>query len=295
MMLKGKAQGATELEHRIVAEEFAVSNGILEVGGIPVTELARTFGTPLFVYDADRLRRNYRRLSGALAGFADVYYSIKANPLPAVASVFVAEGAGLEIASIGEFRRALDAGCEPQKILFAGPGKGVHELEEAIQGEVGEIVIRADVVMKGYWNKPEATAETIRNGWLHTGDAAYQDADGFLFIYDRVKDLIVSGGENVYPAEVENAIFGHPQIADVAVIGVPDDKWGEAVKAIVVLKAGETLDPASVIAWARERIANYKVPKTVDVIAAIPRNPSGKILRRELRKPYWEGRARQVS
>jgi acyl-CoA synthetase (AMP-forming)/AMP-acid ligase II len=162
------------------------------------------------------------------------------------------------------------------------------------RGEVGEIVIRAPVVMKGYWNKPEATAETIRNGWLHTGDAAYQDEDGYIFIYDRVKDMIVTGGENVYPAEVENAIFGHPQVADVAVIGVPDEKWGEAVKAIVVAKAGETVDEASVIAWARERIAAYKAPKSVDVVAAIPRNPSGKILRRELRAPYWEGRTRMV-
>jgi acyl-CoA synthetase (AMP-forming)/AMP-acid ligase II len=166
--------------------------------------------------------------------------------------------------------------------------------QEVKRGEVGEIVIRAPVVMKGYWNKPEATAETIRNGWLHTGDAAYQDEDGYIFIYDRVKDMIVTGGENVYPAEVENAIFGHPQVADVAVIGVPDEKWGEAVKAIVVAKAGETVDEASVIAWARERIAAYKAPKSVDVVAAIPRNPSGKILRRELRAPYWEGRTRMV-
>jgi acyl-CoA synthetase (AMP-forming)/AMP-acid ligase II len=162
------------------------------------------------------------------------------------------------------------------------------------QGEVGEIVIRAPVVMKGYWNKAEATADTIRNGWLHTGDAAYQDTDGYIFIYDRVKDMIVSGGENVYPAEVENAIFGHPQVADVAVIGVPDEKWGEAVRALVVAKPGVTVDKDSVIAWARERIAGYKVPKGVDVIEAIPRNPSGKILRRELRKPYWDGHTRMV-
>ncbi|MBU6373006.1 MAG: long-chain-fatty-acid--CoA ligase [Alphaproteobacteria bacterium] len=161
-------------------------------------------------------------------------------------------------------------------------------------GQVGEIVIRAPVVMKGYWNKPDATADTIRNGWLHTGDAAYKDEEGFFFIYDRVKDMIVTGGENVYPAEVENAIFGHPAVADVAVIGVPDDKWGEAVKAVVVAKPGATIDPAAIIAHAKERIAGYKVPKSIDVVDAIPRNPSGKILRRELRKPYWEGRSRQV-
>jgi acyl-CoA synthetase (AMP-forming)/AMP-acid ligase II len=166
--------------------------------------------------------------------------------------------------------------------------------EEVAPGAVGEIIIRAPIVMKGYWNRPDATREAVRDGWMHTGDAAYRDDEGYFYIYDRVKDMIVTGGENVYPAEVENAIFGHPQLADVAVIGVPDEKWGEAVKAIVVAKPGETVDPASVIAWARERIANYKVPKSVDVIAAIPRNASGKILRRELRTPYGEGRGRMV-
>ena len=149
--------------------------------------------------------------------------------------------------------------------------------------------------MKGYWNKPEATAASIHDGWMRTGDAAYLDEDGYVFIYDRVKDMIVTGGENVYPAEVENAIFGHPDVADVAVIGVPDEKWGEAVKAIVVAKPGATRDAADIIAWARERIASYKVPKSVDFVDAIPRNITGKILRRELRKPYWKGRERMVN
>jgi acyl-CoA synthetase (AMP-forming)/AMP-acid ligase II len=166
---------------------------------------------------------------------------------------------------------------------------------EAPRGEVGEVVIKAPIVMKGYWNKPDATAEAIRDGWMHTGDVAYMDEDGYVFIYDRLKDMIVTGGENVYPAEVENAVFGHPDLADVAVIGVPDATWGEAVKAVVVAKPGAPKDPASVIAWARGRIANYKVPKSVDFVDAIPRNLTGKILRRELRKPYWEGRTRMVS
>ncbi|MEL7032306.1 MAG: long-chain-fatty-acid--CoA ligase [Pseudomonadota bacterium] len=161
-------------------------------------------------------------------------------------------------------------------------------------GEVGEIVIQSDFVMKGYWNRPEATEEAIRNGFFHTGDAGYFDEDGFLFIHDRVKDMIVSGGENVYPAEVENAIFGHPDVADVAVIGIPDEKWGEAVKAIIVPKDGTTPTEESVIAWARERIAGYKCPKSVDLIDALPRNPSGKILRKDLREPYWEGQERRV-
>ncbi|TPW03844.1 MAG: AMP-dependent synthetase and ligase [Alphaproteobacteria bacterium] len=161
-------------------------------------------------------------------------------------------------------------------------------------GEVGEIVIKAPIVMKGYFNKPDATAEAVRDGWMHTGDAAYMDADGYFFIYDRVKDMIVTGAENVYPAEVENAVFGHPSVADVAVIGVPDDKWGEAVKAVVVLKPGASPDAESIIAYARDKVAAFKVPKSIDFVEAIPRNASGKVLRRELRKPYWEGRERMV-
>jgi acyl-CoA synthetase (AMP-forming)/AMP-acid ligase II len=162
-------------------------------------------------------------------------------------------------------------------------------------GQVGEIVIKARNVMKGYWNKADATRAAIKNDWFHTGDAGFFDEEGYLYIHDRVKDMIVSGGENIYPAEVENALFGHPGVADAAVIGVPDDKWGEAVKAIVVKKEGSSPSPAEIIAWARERIAGYKLPKTVDFIDVIPRNPSGKVLRRELRQPYWVGRDRQVN
>tara|TARA_R100001132_G_scaffold15958_2_gene14264 strand:- start:89 stop:1660 length:1572 start_codon:yes stop_codon:yes gene_type:complete len=163
-------------------------------------------------------------------------------------------------------------------------------------GEVGEIAIKAAFVMKGYWNRPDATKDSIDEfGFFRTGDAGYFDEDGFLYIHDRVKDMIVSGGENIYPAEVENAIFGHPAVADVAVIGVPDEKWGEAVKAIVVVKPGEDPTQDSIIAWARERIAGYKCPKTVEFIEALPRNPSGKILRKDLRETYWKNQARRIS
>ncbi len=163
-------------------------------------------------------------------------------------------------------------------------------------GEVGEIWTRSSNNMLGYWNLPDATKSTMANGgWIKTGDAGYLDEDGYLFIHDRVKDMIISGGENVYPAEVESAIFGHPDVLEVAVIGVPDDKWGESVKAVCVAKPGVQLDSDSVMSWARERIAAFKVPKSVDVIAALPRNASGKILRKDLRAPYWEGRERQVN
>jgi long-chain acyl-CoA synthetase len=121
------------------------------------------------------------------------------------------------------------------------------------------------------------------------------DQDGYVYVHDRVKDMIITGGENVYPAEVENAIYGHPDVAEVAVIGVPSEKWGEEVKAVVARKPGTNPSPSDIIAWARERIAGFKTPKSVDFIDALPRNASGKILRRELREPYWQGKERQVN
>lgn len=162
--------------------------------------------------------------------------------------------------------------------------------------EVGEIVTRSTSNMAGYWRMAEATGKTIdKDGWLHTGDAGYLDEDGYLYIFDRIKDVIISGAENIYPAEVENAVYGHPDVADVAVIGVPDEQWGEAVKAIVVPKPGAKIDPGDIIAFARTRIAAFKAPKSVDVVDALPRNASGKILRRELREPYWQGKERRVN
>ena len=162
-------------------------------------------------------------------------------------------------------------------------------------GKVGEIAVRSAQVMGGYWKLPEATARAVQGDWFFTGDAGYLDDKGYLYIYDRVKDMIVSGGENIYPAEVESALFGHPAVADVAVIGVPDERWGEAVKAVVVKKPDAEVTPGELIDWARERIAGYKLPKSVDFIDALPRNPTGKILKRELRKAYWGERERQVN
>jgi len=164
---------------------------------------------------------------------------------------------------------------------------------------VGELWTRSHQNMAGYWNNPAATAEALTpDGWFKTGDAGYTDADGFLYLHDRVKDMIVTGGENVYPAEVENVLMQHPGVADVAVIGVPDERWGEAVKAIVVKAAddgGSTVDEAGLIAFAREKLAGYKLPKSVDFADALPRNPSGKLLKREIRAPYWRGTTRSVN
>jgi long-chain acyl-CoA synthetase len=168
--------------------------------------------------------------------------------------------------------------------------------EDAPVGEVGEVWTRSAYNMAGYWRKDDETSATInRDGWLRTGDAGYFDAEGYLYLHDRIKDMIVSGAENVYPAEVENVLLSHPSIADAAVIGVPDERWGETVKAIVVVAPGHTLDAKSVMEHCRSRLAHYKCPTSVDATDALPRNPSGKILKRELRAPYWAGKVRAIN
>ncbi len=172
---------------------------------------------------------------------------------------------------------------------------GDDDLEVA-PGEIGEVWIKSPGNMVGYWNMPEATAAALTpDGWFKSGDAGYLDGDGYLYIADRVKDMIISGGENIYPAEIESALMSHPGIADAAVIGVPDDKWGEAVKAILVRAPGTDASDADVITWCRDRVAHYKCPTSVDWTNELPRNPSGKILKRDLREPYWEGKERRVN
>jgi long-chain acyl-CoA synthetase len=167
-------------------------------------------------------------------------------------------------------------------------------------GAVGEVMSRSDQNMLGYWNKPDESAGVLDgDGWFRTGDAGWLSEDGYLFLHDRIKDMIVSGGENVYPAEVENALLAHPMVTDAAVIGVPHDKWGETVKAIVVLTPGAPDDTdaltTDILAATRERLAHYKCPTSIDFVDALPRNPSGKVLKRELRAPYWVGRDRNIS
>ncbi len=180
--------------------------------------------------------------------------------------------------------------------MFGGRARIVDpQGEELPRGEIGEIVYQGANLMAGYAGWSRATEEAMRGGWFHTGDAGTMDEDGFIFIKDRIKDMIVSGGENVYPAEVEAVLAGHPEIADVAVIGVPDERWGEAVKAVVVLREGPGLPAEALIAWAKQRLAGFKCPRSVDLVDTLPRNPSGKLLKRELRKPYWEGRTRNVN
>ena len=162
-------------------------------------------------------------------------------------------------------------------------------------GAMGEICLRGDYTMTGYWNNPEATAETMRGGWVHTGDLAVKDEAGYLYIVDRKKEMIITGGYNVYPSEVERALCRHPAVLEALVIGVPDERWGEAVKAMVVLCPGESPEASDIIAFAEKEIAGFKKPKQVEFLSEIPKNPQGKVLRREIREKHWAGRARRVN
>ena len=163
------------------------------------------------------------------------------------------------------------------------------------QGEAGEVTARGDNIMLGYWNKPEATAAVLTDGWYSTGDVGRLDEHGYLYLLDRSKDMIISGGENVYCTEVENAIYTHPAVLEATVFGIPDDQWGEAVHAVVVVRPGQDLTPDEVVAHARETIAGYKVPRSVDIQTdELPKSGPGKVLKRELRAPFWEGHDTQI-
>jgi len=167
---------------------------------------------------------------------------------------------------------------------------------EVPRGEIGEIAVRGPMVMKGYWNQPEQTEAALRGGWMHTGDAGYMDDEGFVFLVDRVKDMIISGGENIYSAEVENVIYDHPAVRECAVIGIPDEKWGEAVHAIIVLKDGASTSAEDIVRHCRERIAGYKLPRSVEFRSEpLPLSPANKIHKVVLREPYWRGKAKRIN
>lgn len=195
-----------------------------------------------------------------------------------------------------------DHNPERRKLRSCGrpnPGVDIRVVDPRWQAlpplRLGEVCVRASSIMKGYWKNPRATSEILRDGWLRTGDIGYIDREGYLFIHDRVKDMVISGGENIYPAEVENAIAAHPMVNEVAVIGVPDEKWGESVKAVVVVKDNCRLTLEDLVLFLRSRIAGYKMPKSLDCVSALPRTPSGKILKRQLREAYWSGKGRGVN
>jgi acyl-CoA synthetase (AMP-forming)/AMP-acid ligase II len=166
---------------------------------------------------------------------------------------------------------------------------------EANGKEVGEVIVRSDTVMAGYWNQPQATAQAIRDSWLHTGDLGTIDDHGYILIVDRAKDMILSGGENIASAEVERVISLYPGVLECAVIAIPDEKWGEVPKALVTLKAGESASEAEIVEHCRRHLAGFKVPKSVEFLDNLPKGGTGKILKKVLREKYWAGRVRQVS
>ncbi|MDN7123177.1 long-chain-fatty-acid--CoA ligase [Nocardioides sp. ChNu-153] len=191
----------------------------------------------------------------------------------------------------------------PERLVSAGVALPQMEvrvvdpatLEDVAVGENGEIWLRGPQVMKGYLGKPEETAKVITaDGWFRSGDVGRLDAEGFLYVHDRIKDMIISGGENIYSPEVERVLAEHPAVLECAVIGVPDDRWGETVKAVVALKPGTEATEQEIVDFCRERLAHFKCPRSVDVLPALPRNPTGKILKKDLRAPYWDGRSSTI-
>jgi long-chain acyl-CoA synthetase len=165
---------------------------------------------------------------------------------------------------------------------------------EVLDGDVGEVLVKGDHIMKGYWKKPDETAETLRNGWIHTGDLGFSDPNGYIFLVDRKRDVIISGGFNIYSREIEDTISLHPKVQDVAVVGVPDEKWGEAVKALIIPKAGVELEKNEIIDFCRTRLASFKKPKTVEIVQSLPYNPYGKIQKSVIKERYWKGYDRRI-
>ncbi len=219
-------------------------------------------------------------------GFVQAYGMTELSPL---ATVNPAWTHTVEGRKAGKLRAAGRAGyCIELRIVDT-------DGNEVPRGTVGEVVVRGPNVMQGYWNKPELTAAAVRNGWMHTGDGAWMDEDGFIFIADRLKDMIITGGENVYSGEVENAVAQHAGVAACAVIGIPSAQWGEAVHAVVVRKPGQVVSDAELIAHCKSLIAGYKCPRSVDFVDALPISGAGKVLKTKLREPFWQGRERNVA
>lgn len=219
-------------------------------------------------------------------GFIQAYGMTELSPLATLNPAWYHTAEGRKAGKLRSAGRA--SHCTEVKIVDA-------DGREVPRGTVGEVIVRGPNVMQGYWNKPEQTTAALKNGWMHTGDGAYMDEEGFIFIADRLKDMIISGGENIYSAEVENALAQHPAVAACAVIGIPSDQWGESVHAVVVLKPDVKPEASELIDHCKALIAGYKCPRSVDFVAALPLSGAGKVLKTTLREPFWKGRTRNVA
>ncbi len=292
----------------VIHEDFSPLDVVsaLSDGGVTRTTLVPAMIQACLVMVPDVGERDYKRLHTIIYGASPIAADVLRKAIELFRCDFT-QGYGmtettatLTFLSPNDHKLALKD--RPELLLSAGrplPGTDLRIVDDDDQpvplGAVGEIVARGDQIMSGYWNLPDASAEALRGGWMHTGDAGILDEEGYLFIQDRVKDMIVSGGENVYPREVENALFEHPAVADVAVIGIPDEKWGEAVHAIVMLREGEDASAEDLVEFCKDRLAGFKRPRSVDFVAALPRNASGKVLKKDLSEKYWQGHDRRVS
>ena len=237
-------------------------------------------GAPIYVEQLKQAMATFGPVFVQLYGQGEAPITI--TGLSAAAHVRLLAANDPRIGSAGQVRTDVEAHCVDQ------------DDNPLPAGEAGEVVARGDVVMPGYWANPEASAEALRGGWLHTGDIGYFDDEGYLFLLDRAKDMVISGGNNVYPREVEEVIILHPKVANCVVFGIPDDYWGEAVHAVVVAKEGETLEAREIIDFCGEHMAGYKKPKAVDFVDALPVSGYGKILRREVRDQYWQGQSSRI-
>jgi acyl-CoA synthetase (AMP-forming)/AMP-acid ligase II len=269
----------------------------IERYSVTTTFLAPTM-VQMLLSAADRQRFDLSTLRTVVYGGAPMHVDLLRDAMAAFGPVFAqiyGQGeAPMTCTVLGKADHAAGRGSAGVRRLSSA-GRETFAVHVAIvddddellgPNQVGEVVVRGDLVMAGYWNRPEATAEALRGGWLHTGDVGYLDDDGYLFVTDRKKDMIISGGSNVYAREVEDAIASHPAVAEVAVVGVPDERWGECVAAIVVLRDGSYATRDDIVAACRDRLGSYKKPRLVEFVDALPKNAYGKVLKRELRERF---------
>jgi acyl-CoA synthetase (AMP-forming)/AMP-acid ligase II len=292
--------------HTLLHRAFDPVQVVDEIENFPVINI---FMVPAMIMAVLQLpdieQRDFSRLGQVFYGASPISESLLRRALDVFQCEFIqmygmTETTGTVVnLSPDDHRRAL-AG-KPELLRSCGrPSVGAEakvmdpQGREVPHGEIGEIWLKSDTNMISYYNLPDATAATLTDGWVHTGDAGYMDDEGFLYLKDRIKDMVVSGGENIYPVEVENALAKHESVADVAVIGIPDEKYGEALLAFVVLQPGGQLTLDAMIDFCREHIAGYKIPRRLEIVDELPRNPSGKILKKILRAPYWEGAERSI-
>ncbi|MHA1648694.1 MAG: class I adenylate-forming enzyme family protein, partial [Candidatus Helarchaeota archaeon] len=262
-----------------------------------------------FIESPERAKYDLSSLRTIIYGAAPITPSVLGKALDTFPNTdFVQVFGQTEASPVLTIMSAIDhAKARTNRKLLASAGRALPGIElkivdyegnELPPGEVGEVIARGENIMQGYWDQPEKTAQTLRDGWLHTGDLGKLDEEGYLYITGRGKDMIVSGGENIYPIEVEDALLSHPAVLECAVIGIPDEQWGEAVCAIVCLrpkiKEGVDITEEDLIKYVKSKIAKYKAPKKVIFRRKLPKSPQGKILKRKLREPFWKGKERQV-